>query len=79
MTGSFVVGSVTSGTYTLTVTGSPKGDAASATLTVTTSQVTMTLRYSILGGGTPTAPVFHYILKGVSSRRRQDPVERKFL
>jgi hypothetical protein len=26
----------------------------------------MTVSYSIIGGGTPTAPVFHYILNGVS-------------
>jgi len=30
------------------------------------STVTMTVRYSIVGGGTPTAPVFHYILHGVA-------------
>jgi hypothetical protein len=30
------------------------------------STVTMTVSYSIVGGGTPTAPVFHYVLHGVS-------------
>jgi hypothetical protein len=30
------------------------------------STVTMTVSYSIVGGGTPTAPVFHYVLDGVS-------------
>jgi hypothetical protein len=26
----------------------------------------MIVSYSILGGGNPTAPVFHYVLKGLS-------------
>jgi hypothetical protein len=26
----------------------------------------MTVSYSVVGGGSPTAPVFHYVLKGVS-------------
>jgi hypothetical protein len=32
-----------------------------------TSTVTMTVSYSIVGGGTPTAPVFHYVLHGASN------------
>jgi len=37
----------------------------SATFT-TVSTVTMTVSYSMVGGGNPTAPVFHYVLGGVS-------------
>jgi hypothetical protein len=32
--------------------------------TTTPSIVTMTVSYSVVGGGTPTAPVFNYVLKG---------------
>jgi hypothetical protein len=32
--------------------------------TTTASTVTMTVSYSVVGGGTPTAPVFNYVLKG---------------
>jgi hypothetical protein len=57
---------VAKGTYTVEVTGN-LGDSASATLTVTTAaQVTMKVSYSVLGGGTPTAPVFKYVQAGVS-------------
>jgi hypothetical protein len=38
-------------------------------VTVTTtapSTVTMTVSYSIVGGGSPTAPVFHYVLNGAA-------------
>jgi hypothetical protein len=34
--------------------------------TTTPSTVMMTVSYSVVGGGTPTPPVFHYVLKGVS-------------
>jgi hypothetical protein len=65
LSGSFTVASGASGTYTVTVTGTPTSDSASATFTVTT-QVTMTVSYSVVGGGTPTAPVFYYVLNGAS-------------
>jgi hypothetical protein len=32
----------------------------------TPAQVTMTVSYLVVGGGNPTAPVFHYVLNGVS-------------
>jgi len=38
----------------------------SATFTPTSTTVTMTVSYSVVGGGSPTAPVFHYVSKGVS-------------
>ena len=69
VTGAFVVGSVTSGTYIVTVKGN-KADAASKALTVTSTaqgtKVTMTVSYSVVGGGSPTAPIFNYVSKGVS-------------
>jgi hypothetical protein len=34
--------------------------------TRTPTPVTMTVSYTVVGGGSPTAPVFHYVLKGVS-------------
>ena len=34
--------------------------------TFTQGQVTMTVSYSVVGGGSPTPPVFDYVLKGVS-------------
>jgi hypothetical protein len=40
-------------------------NAVTVSATFTSSgQVTMTVSYSIVGGGNPKAPVFHYILKG---------------
>ena len=37
-----------------------------ATTTTTPSTVTMTVTYSVVGGGSPTAPVFYYVLGGVA-------------
>jgi hypothetical protein len=45
--------------------GMPTGDTATASFTVR-APVTMAVSYSIVGGGSPTAPVFHYVLNGVS-------------
>ena len=61
--------STPTGTYTITVNGSPAATApTSFLLTVNPSSgsggVTMTVSYSIVGGGIPTAPVFHYVLNG---------------
>jgi hypothetical protein len=65
--GSFTVANVALGPYTVTVTGST-GDMASSTFTVTPSQVTMKVSYSVAGGGSGySAPVFHYLLNGVST------------
>jgi hypothetical protein len=36
------------------------------TSTTTQPQVTMTVSYSVVGGGSPSAPVFHYALEGVA-------------
>jgi hypothetical protein len=36
------------------------------TTTTAPTAVTMTVSYSVSGGGSPTAPVFHYVLKGAS-------------
>jgi len=38
----------------------------SASFTSTSTTVTMHVSYSVAGGGSQTAPVFHYVLKGVS-------------
>jgi hypothetical protein len=35
-------------------------------LTVNPQQVTMTVSYLVVGGGTPNAPIFHYVLNGAS-------------
>jgi hypothetical protein len=43
LTGSFIVADVTSGSYTVTATGSPVGDSGSATFTVTSSALTITV------------------------------------
>jgi hypothetical protein len=54
--------------YQITVTGTA-GSLSHTTqfqLTVTGAQVVMTVSYSIVGGGTPTAPVFHYVLSGAT-------------
>jgi hypothetical protein len=52
------------------VTATPVGQQVNEVIVTTTStapgQVTMTVSYSVVGSGTPTAPVFHYILKGAS-------------
>jgi hypothetical protein len=64
VSGSFTVGSVGSGSYTVTVTGAPTGDAGSTSFTVT--PLTMSVSYSVIGGGSPSAPVFHYILNGAT-------------
>jgi len=58
-------------TLGFTVTATPVGQqvnqvVVTATATTTPSKVTMTVSYSVVGGGTPTAPVFHYVLSGVS-------------
>jgi rhamnogalacturonyl hydrolase YesR len=67
LTGSFTVGSVANGLYAITATGN-LGDSATANLNVATAtQVTMTVSYSVLGSGSPTAPAFHYALKGTSN------------
>jgi rhamnogalacturonyl hydrolase YesR len=66
LTGSFEIGPVANGLYTVTVTGSTE-DSATAIVTVSTAtQVTMTVSYLVVGGGTPTAPVFNYVSNGVS-------------
>jgi len=56
------------GSYTITVNGYPAPTApTSFSLTVNPSgPVTMTVSYLVVGGGTPTAPVFKYVLNGVS-------------
>ena len=41
-------------------------NAVTVSVAFTSSTVTMTVRYSVAGGGTPTAPVFHYVFGGVS-------------
>ena len=41
-------------------------NAVTLKATFTQAQATMTVSYSVVGGGSPTAPVFHYVLKGVS-------------
>ena len=62
-------GSTPTGSYTITVNGSPAATSPtsfSLIVNPATPQVTMTVYYSIIGGGTPTPPVFHYVLNGVS-------------
>ena len=49
-------------TLTLLVLGSPYVQVQA------TSSVQMTVSYSIVGGGSPTAPVFHYFLNGVRQK-----------
>jgi hypothetical protein len=60
--------STPTGSYTITVNGSPPGITSTTfSLTVNPSaEVTMTVSYSVVGGGSLTAPVFHYVLKGAS-------------
>jgi len=53
------------------VTATPVGQQVDQVIVTTTthtapSQVTMKVSYQLVGGGSPTAPVFHYTLKGVS-------------
>ena len=53
------------------VTATPVGQRVKQVIVTTTSltspaQVTMTVSYSVVGGGTPTAPTFHYVLNGAS-------------
>ena len=53
------------------VTATPVGQQVNwviltTTSTTTPAQVTMTVSYSVVGGGSPSAPVFHYVLGGVS-------------
>jgi len=57
-----VAGDLASGKYTVTLIASTL-DSAQATFTV--DPVTMTVSYSVVGGGSPTAPVFHYVVYGV--------------
>jgi len=38
----------------------------STTTTSSKSSITMTVSYSVLGGGSPSAPIFHYVLNGVA-------------
>jgi hypothetical protein len=56
------------GNYPVTIHGKMGGITHSfpLTLTVATQEVTMTLSYSVVGGGAPTAPVFNYVQNGVS-------------
>lgn len=54
-------------TYTLTITGTSASitHPTSVGLTIITPS-TMTVSYSVVGGGSPTAPVFYYVLYGVT-------------
>ena len=45
----------------------PLGQQVNQIIVTTTTPVTMTVSYSVVGGGSPTAPVFHYVLNGVSN------------
>ena len=65
VSGGFAVGNVAVGEYVVTVIGN-SGDSATTTFLVTVEQVTMTVSYSVVGGGTPTAPTFNYVLNGAS-------------
>ena len=42
------------------------GPTVTTSTTTTPTLVAMTVSYSAVGGGSPTAPVFHYVLNGVS-------------
>jgi len=53
------------------VTATPVGQQVhriivTTTSTTTPAQLTITVSYLVVGGGTPTAPVFNYVLKGAS-------------
>ena len=50
------------------VTATPVGQQVNQVIVTTTTpaQVPMTVSYSVVGGGSPTAPVFHYVLKGAA-------------
>jgi hypothetical protein len=60
-TGTFISSITTTSTVTTTAQ-----TTVTATTTATSFPVTMTVSYSVVGGGSPTAPVFHYVLNGVS-------------
>ena len=48
-------------------TFSMPNNAVTLRATFTQGQVTMTVSYSVVGGGSPSAPVFHYVLNGVTN------------
>ena len=50
------------------VTATPVGQQVKQVIVTTTTpaQVTMTVSYAVVGGGSPTAPTFNYVLKGAS-------------
>jgi hypothetical protein len=44
----------------------PSNDVTLGATFTAAAQVTMTVSYSVVGGGSPSAPVFHYVLNGVA-------------
>ena len=48
------------------VTATPVGQQVNRIIVTTMGPVQMTVSYSVVGGGSPTPPIFHYVLKGVS-------------
>ena len=66
ITGTFTVAaSASSGSHTVTISGA-EVEQGSISVTFTVTPPTMSVSYSVVGGGTPTAPVFHYVLNGVT-------------
>jgi hypothetical protein len=51
-------------------------DGVTVSATFTQVQVTMFVSYSVLGGGSPTAPVFHYVLNGVANPLTLSPTSK---